>query len=68
MNVPQWIRPWGRKLRAILQPFGDVIIHLRHRTRYTAKELAFKEEVIQRLEALTADTCQETGLIIEILE
>lgn len=63
MKLPEWLRLWGRWGRALLLPIGDIDNHLCFLARRTAKELGAQPEVIQRLEVLTIETCQEIGLV-----
>lgn len=65
MKIPEWIRILGKRVRVILLPFDDVLTCLGSSAKRTAKELGAHPEVIQRLEPLVLETCQESGLAPE---
>jgi hypothetical protein len=64
MKLPNKLRVWGRRGRALLLPMGNVPDHLSYLTRRTAKELGIQPKATQLLEALVRETSQETGLTL----
>ena len=62
MTLLKALKSFGKRIRSIFLPMGNVAHNLQRLTRKTVIELGFKSIMVLQLDELTSETCCETGI------